>query len=145
MEFAKGPPESLGSATSPNRRGWRPDANQRIAYVGNSFIYFNDLPNMIEGMLGGEGRSHEAVTPGGAKLSGHAGDPRVSALLAKEWDVVVLQDNSQIPGGYDLAKLGAGQHKGCRTVSPVEGGSLWSSPQEALQRCPHTTLERVRI
>ena len=100
---------------------------------------------MIEGMLGGEGRSHEAVTPGGAKLSGHAGDPRVSALLAKEWDVVVLQDNSQIPGGYDLAKLGAGQHKGCRTVSPVEGGSLWSSPQEALQRCPHTTLERVRI
>ena len=35
--------------------------------------------------------------------------------------------------------------KGCRTVQARSRGSLWISPQEALQRWPPTTLERVFI
>ena len=81
-------------------------STQRLAWVGDSFCYFNDLPKMVEEMLGSDGRIHERVLTGGAKLDDHVRDPRVGELLAKEWDAIIIQERSQIPGGYDLAKLG---------------------------------------
>ena len=82
----------------------------RIAWVGNSFIYFNDLPTMLAALLsvaGLTGTSHDQVAPGGQRFAGHAADERVAALLGSEppWDVVVLQDNSGVPGGFDSSQL----------------------------------------
>jgi len=83
----------------------------RIAWVGNSFIYFNDLPTMLASLLAVAGltgtEQHGQVTPGGQRFAGHATDERVAALLRSEppWDIVVLQDNSGIPGGFDADQL----------------------------------------
>ena len=81
----------------------------RIGWIGNSFVYFNDLPAMVASLLAAAGISteHGQVTPGGQRFAGHAADPKVAALLKAQpaWDVVVLQDNSGVPGGADPAAL----------------------------------------
>ena len=72
----------------------------RILFLGNSFTFFNDLPQMVADLLGAEvGRSLR----GGAYLSQHL-DPAdelyalTHRLLTEEkWDYVVLQDQSRGP------------------------------------------------
>ena len=72
----------------------------RILFLGNSFTFFNDLPDMVAEILNAEvGRNLR----GGAYLSQHL-DPAdelcgiTHKLLTEEkWDYVVLQDQSQGP------------------------------------------------
>ena len=72
----------------------------RILFLGNSFTYFHDLPDMVAEMLQAEvGRN----LVGGAYLFQHI-DPAdelctvTHKLLTEEkWDYVVLQDQSQGP------------------------------------------------
>lgn len=84
----------------------------KISWIGNSFIYYNDLPEMVSSMLTVSRTSfpsvlHRKVAPGGQRFAGHANDSRVAELLQRQppWDVVVLQDNSGVPGGADPAAL----------------------------------------
>lgn len=83
-----------------------------LAFVGNSFTYFNDLPGMFEGFIGQAskqaGESHPVLirrgqlTKGGQHLggsTGHVSDPKLSTLFEEKWNVVVVQDNSQVPAG----------------------------------------------
>ena len=77
-----------------------------ISWVGNSFVYFNDLPTMLASMLvtlplhdaADGGVTHSQVTPGGQRLVQHAEDERVAALLQQPATHVVLQDHSCAPG-----------------------------------------------
>lgn len=72
----------------------------RILFLGNSFTFFNDLPQMIAELLDAEvGRSLR----GGAYLFQHL-DPADELyaqthkfLTEEKWDYVVLQDQSQGP------------------------------------------------
>ena len=74
-------------------------------FLGNSFVYFNDLPNVLQDMFEDSSTStfdHDQVTPGGQSLIGHAKDENVkNAFDKRSTTFVVLQDNSQVPGGYD--------------------------------------------
>ena len=78
-------------------------------FLGNSFIYFNDLPNVIQDMFKASSIStfeHDQVTPGGQSLIGHAKDENVkNAFDKRSTTFVILQDNSQVPGGYDKDML----------------------------------------
>lgn len=72
----------------------------RILFLGNSFTYFNDLPDMVGSLLGAEiGRNLR----GGAYLYQHVDEADelcaiTRRLLTEEkWDYVVLQDQSQGP------------------------------------------------
>ncbi len=72
----------------------------RILFLGNSFTFFNDLPQLVASLLNAEvGRSLR----GGAYLYQHL-DPadelytQTNQLLTEDkWDYVVLQDQSQGP------------------------------------------------
>lgn len=70
-------------------------------------MYFNELPAMVMNMLAAAGVAAECkeVTPGGQRFAGHAVDSRVATLLSESWDVVILQDNSGVPGGYNFDAL----------------------------------------
>ena len=74
----------------------------RVAFVGNSYTYFNDLPSMLSSMCTSAGvrLETEQLTVGGQTLKGHSSDSRLLSLLSpdKHWDYVVLQDNSSVPG-----------------------------------------------
>jgi hypothetical protein len=86
--------------------GSQPDLH--VAWVGNSFVYYNKLPRMLKCMFksGGTALQQKEVLVGGQGLHGHSKDENVDKMLAqKEWDVVVLQDQSAVPGGADEKKF----------------------------------------
>lgn len=88
-------------SSAPTRR-----ARLTAAFVGNSYTYYSDLPAMIADIAAAEGNHLTASsnTPGGSALWQHAEEgvyaEETKALLARRsWDFVVLQDQSQTPGG----------------------------------------------
>ena len=101
----------------------------KLAWVGNSYVYYNDLPTMLASMLAACAAvecAHRQVTPGGERLSGHASNPKVAAMLGGggPWDVIVLQDNSAVPGGSDGAALAESHDALDQFFSPrVDGDS----------------------
>jgi hypothetical protein len=78
-------------------------AELKIAWVGNSYTYYHDLPLLLERLAASAPEpvtvSHDSVTVGGSSLSRLAEDGSVQQMLEQDWDYVVLQDQSQIPGG----------------------------------------------
>lgn len=72
----------------------------RILWIGNSFTFYNDVPQMVENM-GTKNNipiSTTRVLKGGEKFSGHLQNPQLHALLEKGgWDYVVLQEFSSTP------------------------------------------------
>lgn len=82
-----------------------------VLFVGNSYIYTNDLPTVFgalaaEAGFGPGALRIDSVTAGGYRLEQHAADYRAGARIATAmqaeaavaWDAVVLQEQSQIPG-----------------------------------------------
>jgi len=72
----------------------------RVLFVGNSHTYTNNLPALVR--LLAEGAGHPLQTgmsaPGGSTLRQHAAhEPTRTAILAGDWDLVVLQEQSQVP------------------------------------------------
>lgn len=84
-----------------------PDGSQKalhVLFIGNSYTYVNDLPGTFANLATAGGRmvQVESVTNGGWTLgaapNAFANDPTTTAKLAGGgWDVVVLQDQSEIP------------------------------------------------
>ena len=87
---------------------WGGAVPSRILFVGNSYTAFNgpdSLEVSVQRLLEEHTGSPEAVlakhTVGGATLPLHlasAENGDLKAILAEGWDVVVLQDQSQVPG-----------------------------------------------
>ena len=76
----------------------------RVLFIGNSYTYFNDLPDIFAGLAkaGGQGRIETRMeAPGGWRLKDHweKGEAR-KALAEKKWDFVVLQDQSTLGVNY---------------------------------------------
>ena len=72
----------------------------RILWIGNSYTYFNDLPEMVKSIASSKKMklSTTRIVKGGARFSGHLTNKRLLALLAeKKWDYVVLQEQSANP------------------------------------------------
>jgi hypothetical protein len=98
---------------------WSPPSTHSILVVGNSYTYVNDLPGVyatlaLQAGVPSSGLHVESVTAGGYRLVQHAADaanvgtpPRLRTLLvvgtgsSPDWDVVVLQEQSQILGFPD--------------------------------------------
>ena len=71
-----------------------------ILFIGNSYTAVNDLPNWVRLIGESQGDTFEAIgyTPGGRTFYGHSTDPQVTNLFQqKNYDVVVLQEQSQLP------------------------------------------------
>ena len=79
----------------------------RLCWVGNSMVAYNQLASMLAAMLKQDSilLHQQDVLMGGQSLGGHSRNNNVRELLGvgKQWDYVVLQDNSSAPGGADPA------------------------------------------
>ncbi len=76
----------------------------RILFIGNSYTYFNNLPQMLAGLAASAKPSRsietEMVTVGGATLKSlWAGGKPQEALARGKWDYVVLQEQSTLGMG----------------------------------------------
>ncbi len=72
---------------------------QRILFLGNSYIYCNELPTMLAQLAAAGGKEVDVhqVTAGGVTLEWHAQNEATLATLCETWDVVVLQEHSIRP------------------------------------------------
>ena len=75
-------------------------SNRKVLFIGNSYIYTNDLPNMIKTLASGCGDTLEysQSTPGGCTFQNHLSNSTTMGYVnAGGWDHVVLQEQSQLP------------------------------------------------
>ncbi len=77
----------------------------RVLFLGNSYTYYNDLPQLLTDLAADMGHVVETAsnTPGGYTLQDHASNDTSLDLIAEGgWDFVVLQEQSQIPSFPDV-------------------------------------------
>lgn len=71
----------------------------RVLFIGNSYIYTNDLPNTLR-LLAldlGDTLVVASSAPGGATFQGHAASATTqNAITSQAWDFVALQEQSQL-------------------------------------------------
>lgn len=87
-------------------------SKKRILFLGNSYVYYNDLPTMLTNLAlsGGHDLFVDSITKGGAMLDEFlCEDSELCSTLAdklrdEKWDFVVLQEQSQIPALIDKRK-----------------------------------------
>jgi hypothetical protein len=72
----------------------------RVLFIGNSYTTVNDLPSVFASLARSGGHRVEtgSAAVDGWTLADHAGSSATAMTLAsKNWDIVVLQEQSQIP------------------------------------------------
>lgn len=72
----------------------------RILFVGNSYIYINDLPNTFVALANSGNHKVETaeVANGGWTLENHLNSiETLNSIKSRKWDYVVLQEQSEIP------------------------------------------------
>jgi hypothetical protein len=72
----------------------------RVLFIGNSYTYFNNLPEIVSALAEAAGAGNvevKMVAPGGWRLADHweKGEAR-EVLRGARWDFVVLQEQSQL-------------------------------------------------
>lgn len=75
-----------------------------VLFIGNSYIYTNDLPSMLTDLTNslGDVIYYDQHTPGGTTFANHAANPIVYDKINDQlWDFVVLQAQSQEPSFPD--------------------------------------------
>lgn len=78
----------------------RGQTTRRVLFVGNSYIYTNDLPAIIEEIATNMGDTliHDQSTPGGYTFALHLSNATTLSKIEEGiWDYVVLQEQSQLP------------------------------------------------
>ena len=71
-----------------------------VLFVGNSYVYVNNLPEVFVRVAAGAGIESPHVTvhaPGGQTLAGAATNAELLKILEHQFDVIILQEQSQIP------------------------------------------------
>src|SRR5205807_8347987 len=80
--------------------GERAPACTRVLFIGNSYTSVNDLPSVFANLARSGGHRVEAgrATADGARLADHvSSSSTAAAMTSAKWNVVVLQEQSQIP------------------------------------------------
>jgi hypothetical protein len=71
-----------------------------VLFIGNSYIFVNELPQVFTRVVAGGGRPAPTVvshTAGGQTLGGFCTDAALATKLAAHYDVVILQEQSLVP------------------------------------------------
>ena len=74
-------------------------STKKILFIGNSYTYVNDLPQMTQSVARsmGDELTYESNTPGSCRFSQHCTNRSMTLIEQGCWDVVVLQEQSQLP------------------------------------------------
>lgn len=81
----------------------------RVLFLGNSYTYVNNLPNLIAGIAlqGGDSLIFDSNCPGGYTFNNHFTDlTSLNKIKAGTWNYVVLQAQSQEPS-FSPGQVGA--------------------------------------
>ncbi len=81
---------------------WQLENEKRVLFIGNSYIYFNDMPKVLKKLSMSAGSTvkieTEEVTNGGFTLEKHwKSGKALKAIKNGNWDYVILQEQSTRP------------------------------------------------
>lgn len=73
--------------------------HKNVLFIGNSYTDVNNLPQLVQRVAesAGEGLSYQSNTPGGCTFAQHCTNQSMTLIQQGGWDVVVLQEQSQLP------------------------------------------------
>lgn len=79
--------------------GWAQGDSKRVLFIGNSYTAVNNLPLMVQNAAQsvGDRVEYESNTPGGCTFEQHCHNQSMDKIREGGWDVVVLQEQSQLP------------------------------------------------
>ncbi|MCJ8314061.1 MAG: hypothetical protein HRU38_16270 [Saccharospirillaceae bacterium] len=80
----------------------------QILFIGNSYTASNNLTQLISNiaLINNINIQTQSITPGGYNFYDHAENSSTLNLInSKQWDFVILQNQSQIPGWKPAAVL----------------------------------------
>jgi hypothetical protein len=92
----------------------------RIFFIGNSYTSVNDLPTMFSNLAWSGGHRVETAVraPGGWTLLDHSHSSDTKSVLASsKWDIVVLQEQSEIPSVESMRQ--SYMYPGARDLVPM--------------------------
>ena len=72
---------------------------KRVLFVGNSYTEVNNLPELVQRVAEsvGDALEYQSNTPGGCTFAQHCTNRSMSLIQQGGWEVVVLQEQSQLP------------------------------------------------
>ncbi|MES2704180.1 MAG: DUF4886 domain-containing protein [Bacteroidota bacterium] len=73
---------------------------RKVLFIGNSYIYSNSMPAMLQALATacGDTLIFDTAVPGGYTFQQHSTDATtISKIFSQQWDIVVLQEQSQRP------------------------------------------------
>lgn len=73
---------------------------RKVLFIGNSYTYTNNMPGMLQAFATAKGDTlvYDESDPGGYTFEEHCVyAPTIAKIFSQQWDVVVLQDQSQEP------------------------------------------------
>lgn len=72
---------------------------KRVLFIGNSYTEVNNLPDMVQRIASemGDRMEYRQNTPGGCTFRLHLQNESLDLIRQGGWDVVVLQEQSQLP------------------------------------------------
>lgn len=73
--------------------------SKRVLFVGNSYTYVNDLPQMVAlaALSVGDTLTYDVNAPGSCTFQQHCSNQSMTLIRQGGWDAVVLQEQSQNP------------------------------------------------
>lgn len=99
----------------------QPRSALSVLFIGNSYTLGHDLPESVRqvALSGGEvAPTVQAFAVGGRRLADHLADPRLEGVLARHWDVVVIQAYSLVPAMAEVDPAVRAEFLGnCRELS----------------------------
>jgi len=136
-----------------------------VLFIGNSYVYVNNLPEVFARVAAGAGQESPHLTmyaPGGQTLAGACVNAVLLKILEQRFDVVILQEQSQIPAMAELdirlrrASLDAGRklsnqirsrYPGTRVVlyqTWARQASAWAMQPKEVEGCGANPEEMQR-
>lgn len=75
------------------------DNHKRVLFIGNSYTDVNNLPLLVQRVSESAGTmiDYQSNTPGGCTFAQHCTNQSMTLIQQGGWDVVVLQEQSQLP------------------------------------------------
>ena len=72
---------------------------KRVLFIGNSYTEVNNLPQLVQRVAesAGDAIEYQSNTPGGCTFQQHCTNRSMDLIRQGGWDVVVLQEQSQLP------------------------------------------------
>ena len=73
---------------------------RKVLFIGNSYTYTNNMPLMLQTLATAMGDTliYDESDPGGYTFEQHSVyGPTISKIFSQQWDIVVLQEQSQLP------------------------------------------------